>query len=571
MAYADELAAIARKPSTIVVINLDYCNNTFGSAPCTATGVKCYNTKSTCKDTAHYANTVGKDYKFCKKDAPLPIAGEIIRPYLASEPSFLSTELDQKKSLTVNARVTLEFYDEQDNDIGIDPYVTERATYPEAVGTFWKKLFARNLYHIGRIIYIKKGFLGLAESAYNSSKFIIDQIDFNKGKIKIICKDLLKLADKVDIPKATAGKVTDNPLTAAATTVNCDTTSEYDSSGYIRIDNEIIKYTGKTATSFIGCTRGQFSTTAAQHDQNAKIQLCYVKESINVVDIILDIIQNYVGIAAADIDTTGFAFEKSRWLSSFTFTGVISKPIKASELLSELQEQSMSNIWWDDESQLVKFKVFAPGFMTFIADPVQLNDAENIVDIDVDHNEDSRISRVIIYYIKDAISDLDKPESYARSYIAWDTNAEGATEYNTKAIKTIYSQWITSSAIPSVLASRFLRRFRDPAKQATITLELKDSGIKTADIVKMTTDQILRIDGAVLENRRYQVLKKQQKSLGKFSYTLLDTNWTKNYGFIAPTGQPDWDAASEAQKAYAYISDGNERLGAADDEGFYIF
>lgn len=569
MAYADELGAISRKPSTIVVINLDYCNNTFGSAPCIATGVKCYNTKSTCKDTAHYANTVGKDYKFCKKDAPLPIAGEIIRPYLAGEPSFLSTELDQKKSLTINARVTLEFYDEPDNDIGIDPYVTERSTYPNAVGTFWRKLFARNLYHIGRTIYIKTGFFGLAESAYKSLKFIIDQIDFNNGKIKIICKDILKLADKVEIPKATAGKVTDNPLTAVATTVNCDTTSEYDASGYIRIDNEIIVYTGKTATSFTGCTRAQFSTTAAQHNLDAKIQLCYVKTSINVVDIMLDIIQNYVGIAAADIDTAVFASEKAQWLTSFAFTGIISKPTKASQLLAELQEQSMSNIWWDEESQLVKFKVFAPGGSTY-GSPTEINDDENIVEIDTDHNEDSRISRIVIYYVKDAIGDLVKPESYARSYISWDVNAEGSAEYNEKAIKTIFSQWITSSAIPSVLASRFLRRFRDPAKKAIVTLELKDSGIKTADVVNLTTNQILKTDGTAL-SRLYQVIKKQQKSLGKFSYVLLDTAWTKKYGFIAPSGYPNWDAASEAQKQYAYISDGNEKLGANDDEGFYIF
>jgi hypothetical protein len=38
------------------------------------------------------------------------------------------------------------------------------------------------------------------------------------------------------------------------------------SNGFIRIGNELIAYTGKTATSFTGLTRGVGGTTAAQHE-----------------------------------------------------------------------------------------------------------------------------------------------------------------------------------------------------------------------------------------------------------------------------------------------------------------
>ena len=47
--------------------------------------------------------------------------------------------------------------------------------------------------------------------------------------------------------------------------------SSYSSSGYIKIDNEIIKYTGKSGNSFTGCVRGQFGTGSASHNAGAAI------------------------------------------------------------------------------------------------------------------------------------------------------------------------------------------------------------------------------------------------------------------------------------------------------------
>lgn len=58
---------------------------------------------------------------------------------------------------------------------------------------------------------------------------------------------------------------TDNPLTSGATTVNVATTTGFPTVGIITIDLEAIHYTGITATSFTGCTRGFDGTTADTH------------------------------------------------------------------------------------------------------------------------------------------------------------------------------------------------------------------------------------------------------------------------------------------------------------------
>lgn len=70
---------------------------------------------------------------------------------------------------------------------------------------------------------------------------------------------------------ATSTQLTDNPLTNSATTVNVISTTAFPTVGFISIDNEIIKYTGKTATSFTGCTRGADGTTAVSHVQNSQV------------------------------------------------------------------------------------------------------------------------------------------------------------------------------------------------------------------------------------------------------------------------------------------------------------
>ena len=55
MSYSDKLNAFSRITQRALIFTLDFCDNTFGVAPCTATGAeKCYKTLSTCQDTANY-------------------------------------------------------------------------------------------------------------------------------------------------------------------------------------------------------------------------------------------------------------------------------------------------------------------------------------------------------------------------------------------------------------------------------------------------------------------------------------------------------------------------------------
>ena len=56
-----------------------------------------------------------------------------------------------------------------------------------------------------------------------------------------------------------------------ATTVTVDSAANFASSGYIKIEDEIIEYTGTTSTTFTGLLRGSLNTTAATHADNEAV------------------------------------------------------------------------------------------------------------------------------------------------------------------------------------------------------------------------------------------------------------------------------------------------------------
>ena len=60
-------------------------------------------------------------------------------------------------------------------------------------------------------------------------------------------------------------------INAVVTTITVDSTTGFPSTGFVMIETEAIKYTGTTATTFTGCTRGADGTTAAVHGDNVAV------------------------------------------------------------------------------------------------------------------------------------------------------------------------------------------------------------------------------------------------------------------------------------------------------------
>lgn len=72
-----------------------------------------------------------------------------------------------------------------------------------------------------------------------------------------------------------ASTALDGALNDSATTITVDNTADFPEQGRIRIDNEEIFYTGKTPTTFTGCTRGVRETRPASHSDNVAVHNGY--------------------------------------------------------------------------------------------------------------------------------------------------------------------------------------------------------------------------------------------------------------------------------------------------------
>ena len=73
-------------------------------------------------------------------------------------------------------------------------------------------------------------------------------------------------------------------LSAADTTITLTSATNFASAGYIKIDDEIIQYTGKSGNNLTGCTRGSDGTTAATHEDASVVQY-YVFAGIPLIEI----------------------------------------------------------------------------------------------------------------------------------------------------------------------------------------------------------------------------------------------------------------------------------------------
>ena len=106
-------------------------------------------------------------------------------------------------------------------------------------------------------------------------------------------------------------------IAAADTTIGVASTATLASSGSVLIDSEIITYSGKTATTLTGCTRGASSTTAALHIAATGV-IQYATSTINVIDSTTFAAASPTGTFSVGGETISYAGK-----GSGTFTGCV--------------------------------------------------------------------------------------------------------------------------------------------------------------------------------------------------------------------------------------------------------
>jgi hypothetical protein len=564
------------EPVTLVEIDRDVCTLSFGVAPCTAIGTKCYNTWKTCADRPNFAAGI-QTLRFAKPRADLPLDWDAVPSVMSTSAS--PTELNvgdvdaSSGPLGKRAQATITLQDHPTSDVVLDPYVSERPGNPWERGTFWTKLKARWPTPKGRAIRILDGYIGQSLAAMVRREYLIDAIDGpdSRGRVTIRAVDPLRILDDKtsQAPILSRGELAaaiDNTQTTLL--VAGATLSDYPASGTLRIGSELMTYTARatsgTNIEFTGLTRATDGTVAAAHEIESRVQTCIRYTDVNAWQVARSIIETYAPAAYPYVDLTQWTAEANQWLDGFIVSAVISEPTGLNQLLAELCRDAQFFIWWDERQQKILLKAVRPPTevpQAWDEDANILAGSQSLV-----QRADERISQIWYYYQpRDLSKRVDDEANYRKVRIRVDGDAESVREYNEAAVTKIFSRWVRTDAIVTAITARLLTRYRDTPYYLTISVDAKDRGLWTADVVDVTT-RLLTDESGLPIPTRYQIISAQETSPGSVvKYVLQNYNFAARYGFWMADNAPIYANATEQQRLTgSWWADANGKIGTAN-------
>ena len=413
--------------------------------------------------------------------------------------------------------------DAQFSGIGYDPYKKS---------TFWPKWLARNPYYQGWACRVRTGYIGQSLAEMTVRHYVLDKIPPpSAGKVKIVAKDILKLADndRAQWPKPTGGELSAD-INDSATSFDLINSldGEYPTGGGIlRMGDEVMTYTSASwtdgTTSISGVSRGQYNTDAEDHSAEENAQLCVLYDNDKPTwEVMQEILINGASVPSEFINVADEWFDEwdtyqPQYLVNNT---LLTEPEGVAELLGELAQQTGCYIWWDDRNQKIGYRALREPDE---APPLWTEDAHIIADsLSVKTRMEQRITQVWIYYqLRSPVHDIDEAESYGKRRINADLEREQL--YGSGKRLVIYSRWLRADAPVSVLASRLLSRYQDPPREITARVRHKDSSVWTADVVDAQISQFVSSVGDI-EEQRLQVISAEEVRPGAVYEYVMQTS-----------------------------------------------
>lgn len=567
-----------REPIQVVEIVQPLCANTFGSAPCTATGTndeRCYNTRATCLDTANYDGSSTLSLYFASgKVAEMGVSGaNYIIPSLVSV-STAPTKVNLAGSnpdaagLGNRAECSISFKDHPHTDRRVDPYLSGRSWEPYQRGSFWSKWLVRNKYRTNIRINIYEGYAGEALGSMVKRSYFLQSLSGpdSQGNVTIEGKDILARIEerKAQAPEASPGELyADLSAVGTSFTAAGATASDYAASGTLRINEELMTYTsratGTNGVDFSGVTRGTDGTEATAHSAEDAIQQCVRYTTARIDDIIEDLLTTYGGVPASFLDTTAWATEVDNYLSLFLLSTVISEPTSVTELVSQIQDAAGCYIWWDERDAKVKLKAIRgidAELDTITAEDNILEGSFSIMD-----KPRERASQVWVYFAhRNFVDSITEAKSYKSLSVFADLTSEGGDLYGEPSIRKIFSPWIPSGALADTAASKILVRFVDIPTECRFRLDAKDRQYWVGDTI--TISHHLDVDAfGVRRLRNWTIVSAEEVVPGEIvEYVAEDTTLYGRIHYIMANGTADYPGYDSAPFKNAYIGDSSGLL-----------
>src|SRR5690606_17037191 len=334
---------------TLVEIDLPFCLNTYGIAPCTAalgvTGnIKCFNSLRTCQDRQNF-NAGIKTLRFCQPSMDIEFrkggSPVVVIPSIDSvniTPAVVNPGVD----IGLRETVKVSFRDHPHSAAGLDKYLADRDYDPFERGTFWAKLCARYPSFEGYALRVLRGEYGDDLSDFTTYHYVIDGLTGQGDKVTVTAKDPLILTDKkrAQAPYISTGVLAgDIDESAGSLTLSPAGIgdAEYPSSGKATIGGkEIVSFTRSGDVMTI--VRAQSGTEADEHDEGDLVQLVLEYVSQPPSAIISDLLSYVPGFDTDWITLSDWQRDVDDYLGRL-YSAVIAEPVAVADLLNELIEQ----------------------------------------------------------------------------------------------------------------------------------------------------------------------------------------------------------------------------------------
>lgn len=572
---------VGREPIQIVEIRQPFCARTYGVAPCTASGAaarKCFNTLSTCQDEANYLAGTPLSLFFSKGGvaAQVVVGAPYIIPSLISVSTFpttinLAAADANSQGLGNRAVCTITFQDHTHTDRVVDPYIDGRGYNGLTRGTFWTKWMARNKYRQNIEIVLYEGYAGqtLAEMSQKLYFFESLQGPGPDGQITITGKDVLARleARKAQAPLASPG-VLYTDITAVQTSfrVAGALITDYPATGTLRIDNEIMTYTGRTAAGdqleFTGVVRATDDSIAAAHTVDAPVQLCLRISSQRIDSTLQLLLETYGGVHAEFLDLTGWQTEIDAFLGFWLLDRLITSPTPVIDLVGQLQEQCLVNCWWDEKTAKVKLRAIhgaseAPRVLTaeghILADTFSLNEQPA-----------ERVSQVWIYYRqRDKTKGPEDETNYKELTVL--ANPVEEARYDELSVRKIFATFLSSGVLAENVAEKIMLRYVNIPSTCQFRLDAKDRSIWVGDIVQISHPNDVDEFGE-RRVRTWFIISAEEVEAGEtVEYVAADTTPYGQVFYIMPDGSADYPGAGPTEYGAAYIGDDYGKLSDGTD------
>jgi len=533
-----------RVPMQYVRLSLDFCDNAFGSntfpSACTAdsSSQPCFNTRETCQALQAYRlDSSGKrQYVFTQEMGDRLSGIEKHSHSALISVTSAPTEIVPTKGISLRSNVTIKLRDFMSTDTDTDDHSASRSYITTDQGTYFEKLLSRNPHYVGRTIEVFDGYVaydGSLQVQDGKKKYIIDSMFLSNDILTIKCKDVMTLADelkkKVPVPSRFAMKIglTTGSKNNQVLTINgSDATSselqaEFGTSGYLRINEEIMKYTrssGDAHMDFHEINRGGWGTTESTHDAGDTAQKCIVfgqydagGSSQTINNVAYELLVNQAGIPAKACNNASggiysWVDEKTEWLSTFRIDTILSEPKEVNKQLSQLGGMVGVNFFYDDLTAQIVMRAETPEVdntnTVRVTDDHIIEDSYKLIKADKD-----RISRVYYYYNeRNSVEDRDKPKNFKNLYVNIDSDSETDFEYGAESNKVIYGWGVKDASTATSVSQRLLNRFKKTPITCTFKIDSSFDQLSTGDHFYLTTRHITDVFGAPKIQTEMQVL-----------------------------------------------------------------